>query len=144
MTFSIHEGSTGEKHEQMLRQKILMEQRRRELTYHLTTLDATVLGIVTVFHDRVPSTQPLRFLMVVGVSLLFLSLLSGVYYIRRTLKEDETVYRLLCERFGEEIPAGDSDRSLPLAARIPGALCPIGFCLGLLSLLVCIFLQSCA
>lgn len=140
MTIFVPKGSSEEKDEQMLRLKMIMEQRRRDLVQHLTTLDSTILGVVVVFHDRVSILPFPRYLIVAGTFLVLLSLLAGVYYIHTTLKEDETVHHLLCKEYPEEKPEGYGATDLPLSARMSGAICPTCFCLGVLSFAIGVFL----
>lgn len=140
MTIFVPKGSPEEKNEQMLRLKMIMEQRRRDLIQRLTTLDSTILGVVVVFHDRASTLPFPRYLIAAGTFLVLLSLLAEVHYIHTTLKEDETVHRLLCKEYPEEKPEGYGAADLPLSARTSGAVCPICFCLGVLSFAISVFL----
>ena len=58
-----------------------LEQQRLALIRHLTTLDATLLGILTVFQDKLKLCLSPLSLTTAGMILLFLSLVSGIYHI---------------------------------------------------------------
>lgn len=116
-----------------------LEQQRLGLIRHLTTLDATLLGILTVFQDRLrPCLFPLS-LTAAGMILLFLSLAAGVYHMYMAYRSNEKVYRQLARVVNGREPLHDGFVRYPFGTSLSAKVCPICLCLGVLSLLARVF-----
>lgn len=117
-----------------------LEQERLALIRHLTALDATLLGILTVFQDKLKLCLFPLSLTTVGMTLLFLSLAGGIYHLYMAYKTDETVYLHLVETIRETDPLGVGAVKSPIGTIAAAKACAICLCLGVLSLLVGAFL----
>lgn len=128
----------------MLRQSLEMrselDHQRQSLIQHLTTLDATLLGLVAVFHDKFQTVLFPPSLTATGVILLFLSLVLGIYYLCMAYRVNETIY---CQ-FAEAVEKGsflkNGSVDAPFGTLFAARFCPIFLCLGTLFLLIGVFL----
>ena len=96
MCYFIIEGTLAQERVQLHNIRQDLERRHQALIRHLTTLDATILGILAVFLDKQQTSLFPLSPTVVGTSLLFLSLVSGIYYICTIHRQAVKVYRHLC------------------------------------------------
>ncbi|MEO4830376.1 hypothetical protein [Bacteroides uniformis] len=133
-----------DKDEQYLSQltelKEQVEQRLLSLLRHLTLIDSTVLGILSVFHDTQSENIRIHYLLAAGSWLLFLSLLSGLYCMWQGYRTSRKSLLHLYQAYQE--------KKYPLLKQTPSPMlygffakaCLLLFCLGLLSLLAGLWL----
>lgn len=113
----------------------------QKLVSHLTVIDSTVIGLLTALCDT--HQQPLQkeTLLAVGASLLFLSLVAGIYCMCRYYI---TMLKIYCALEGESKKDrpnyGSHEISYGRYFVHAAIFCPVGLCVGLLSLLVSLFL----
>ncbi len=117
-----------------------LERQHLDLICHLTTLDATLLGILTVFQDKLKLIPSLRYPTTDGMILLFLSLVAGIYYMCMAYRVNEKIYLHLVEEMHEEVGLASGAESFPLGTLFAAKVCPICLCLGVLLLLIGVFL----
>ena len=117
-----------------------LEQQRLALIRHLTTLDATLLGILTVFQDKLKLCLSPLSLTTAGMILLFLSLVSGVYHMYMAYRVNEKVYRGLAKIVNGKDARGSGAVKFPIGTLFAAKVCPVCLCLGTLLLLVGAFL----
>lgn len=108
---------------------------------HLTTLSATLLGILAVFGLGASESPLFRWAMFLGALSLFLCLLSGIYCMWQ-------YYRVLCKllniqsenyrKYGKVL---DVEVKFPKPYEFAATFCPAIFCIGLLFLLSGVFLR---
>ena len=117
-----------------------LEQQRLALIRHLTTLDATLLGILTVFQDKLKLCLSPLSLTTAGMILLFLSLVSGVYHMYMAYRVNEKVYLGLVKIVNGKAAHGSGAVNFPICTLFAAKVCPVCLCLGTLLLLVGAFL----
>lgn len=115
------------------------------LLCHLTTLDATVLGLLAALCDRPLQGLCILVLTTLGVLTLFVSLVGGVAYMCRYYWQQLRIYNNRYQALTQENPdyeAKSEDIGVPYI--LAALFCPIGSALGLLFLLLSllIFLWS--
>lgn len=140
MCYFIIEGTLAQERVQLHNIRQDLERRHQALIRHLTTLDATILGILAVFLDKQQTSLFPLSPTVVGTSLLFLSLVSGIYYICMIHRQAVKVYRHLCAEVEGVSHSHLSAADSPFGSEFAALFCPISLCLGLLSFLVGVFL----
>lgn len=101
MCYFIIEGTLAQERVQLHNIRQDLERRHQALICHLTTLDATILGILAVFLDKQQTSLFPLSPTVVGTSLLFLSLVSGIYYICMIHRQAVKVYRIFAQKLKE-------------------------------------------
>ena len=141
MCYFIIEGTLAQERVQLHNIRQDLERRHQALVRHLTTLDATILGILAVFLDKQQTSLFPLSPTVVGTSLLFLSLVSGIYYICTIHRQAVKVYRHLCAEVEGVSHSHLSAADSPFGSEFAALFCPISLCLGLLSFLAGVFLQ---
>lgn len=117
-----------------------LERRRLSLVRHLTTLGSTLLGILTVFQDKLKLCLFPLSLTTAGMILLFLSLVAGVYHMYMAYRANERIYRQLARGVNGKEARNDGFVSFPFGTLFSAKACPICLCLGVLSLLAGAFL----
>lgn len=133
MCYFIIEGTLAQERVQLHNIRQDLERRHQALIRHLTTLDATILGILAVFLDKQQTSLFPLSPTVVGTSLLFLSLVSGIYYICTIHRQAVKVYRHLCAEVEGVSHSHLSAADSPFGSEFAALFCPISLCLGLLS-----------
>ena len=113
-----------------------LDQQRLSLVQHLTTLDAMLLGLLTVFHDKLQIVLFPPSLTSAGVILLFLSLVLGIYYLWMSYILNERVYRQLVRAGLKGSSQNIGSVKAPFGTVFSAKACPIFLCLGTLLLLV--------
>ena len=140
MCYFIIEGTLAQERVQLHNIRQDLERRHQALVRHLTTLDATILGILAVFLDKQQTSLFPLSPTVVGTSLLFLSLVSGIYYICTIHRQAVKVYRHLCAEVEGVSHSHLSAADSPFGSEFAALFFPISLCLGLLSFLAGVFL----
>ena len=134
-------GDNAHNVEQLVGEKQQVDMLLQKTISHLTVIDSTVIGLLASLCDTHRQPLPKFALTVAGASLLFLSLVAGIYCMWRYYI---TKLRIYCELeeasmsglpdYGRhQIPYG---RHFVKAARF----CPVGLIVGLLFLLVSLLL----
>lgn len=136
----IQESTRDDMLRQLLDIRSELDHQRQVLIQHLTTLDATLLGLVTVFHDKFQTVLFPPSLTVTGVILLFLSLTLGIYYLCMAYRVNETIYHSIVRAFAKGSSLDSGSEKNPRGTLSAARLCPIFLCLGTLFLLIGVFL----
>lgn len=127
--------------EQLTAKKQNVDMLLQKLVSHLTVIDSTVIGLLTALCDI--HQQPLQkvILLAVGASLLFLSLVAGIYCMCRHYITMLKIYCVLEGESKRDRPNyGSHEMSYGRYFAHAAIFCPVGLCVGLLSLLVSLFL----
>lgn len=128
--------------------KDLLEERGRldeshlALLRHLTTLNATILGLLTVFCDKHPQNRCTLWLITLGALILFLSLAGGMVYIFLYYLEKLEDYKNLRAKLTRAAEKVSKRKCLhPKRSAWHSSLCLFGSCLGLLLLLASLLVE---
>lgn len=110
------------------------------LLRHLTMIDATVLSLLSVFHDERGLYNCTHGLMVGGSVLLFLSLLCGLYCMWQGHRQRRRSLERLAQAYvDQEFDFAGGERA-PMLYGFAARSCPILLASGLLLLLVALWL----
>ena len=113
----------------------------QNLVRHLTVIDSTVIGLLAALGD-IPQQSPRRILLTaIGASLLFLSLLAGIYSMWRYYVTRLKIYSELERASRTNHDVGLHDQSYGYLFVPITLFCPTGLALGLLLLLAGLFVS---
>lgn len=108
---------------------------------HLTTLSATLLGILAVFGVGASESRLFRWVMFLGALSLFLCLLSGIYCMWQYYRVLDKLVRLQSENYRKHGKVLTEFAKFPKPYEFAARFCPAIFCIGLLFLLSGVFLR---
>jgi len=112
-----------------------------KLLVHLTTLDATVIGLLAALCDRPLRNLYILILTTLGALTLFAALVGGIAYMCRYYSAQLIICRNRRQELTREDPDYEAaDEDIPIGYIYAALFCPIGSAGGLLFLLVSLLL----
>lgn len=130
---------------ELIDDELQLERIRLKLLSHLTTIDATVLGLLAALCDRPLQDQYILLATVLGVLTLFLALVGGIVYMCQYLSQRTAIHNNRYQELTRENPDyEEKPEDIPAFGMLGALFCPIGSVLGLFFLLLSLLLYLCS